>query len=550
VTQVRRLLALASPLRTWLALAALASALALLANVALMAVAPTLISRAAVVTGFADIALAVTAVRGLAVARASLRYAERYAAHVAALRILARLRVRLYLALEPLAPAGLLGRPGGDLLARVVADVEALDGFFVRGLLPPVAAAGAGVGACLVAAWLDPRLGLVLLASLMLAGTALPLAARRLSRAPAAGLASARGELHAVLAEQVGGLPDLLACGREAEIGDRVAETTARMARERGRLASARGLSAGGGALLPGLSGLALLALAIPLVRGGAVPGVLLAAVPLVGLAAFEGVQSLGEAFREVEVGRAAAARTFELLDAPVPSPDPPRPRPLAGRPDVELRGVRFRYRPAGPPVLDDVSLRLPAGGRLGIAGPSGAGKTTVVNLLLRFWEAESGSVLLGGRDVRSCRAEEVRARFGVAPQRIHLFNGTLRDNLLLADGEAADDRILDACDQAALGDLVRSLPDGLDTLVGEDGLALSGGERQRVALARVFLRGAPVVVLDEATANLDAATERRVLRAVDTFATGRSLLVISHRSAPLELVDRVVVLPGRPRPA
>jgi thiol reductant ABC exporter CydC subunit len=545
VRPVGRLVGLAAPVRGWLVLALAASSAALVANVALMAVAPSLISRSALATGFAEIAVAVTAVRTFAIARATLRYAERYVTHLAALRILTRLRVRLYQALEPLAPAGVAGHRSGDLLARTVADVEALDGFFVRGLLPPVAAGAAGLVACAVLAWLDVRLGLVLLAFLAVCGAALPLAAARRSRRPAARLARGRGELHAALAEQVDGLADLVACGREEQVGRQLRGWTAELGRERRRLASVRGGSAGGGALLAGLAGLALLLLAIPLVRSGAVPGVFLAAVPLVGLAAFEGAQSLGEAFRHVEVGRAAAARTFELVDAPAPVVDPPAPAPVSGPPDVELRDVRFRYRSTGPPVLDGLSLRLPAGGRLGIAGPSGAGKTTVAGLLLRFWDPDSGRVLLGGQDVRRCRGADVRSRFGVVPQRIHLFNGTLRDNLLLADGDADDSRLLDACERAVLGDFVRSLPDGLDTRVGEDGMALSGGERQRVALARVFLRGAPILVLDEATANLDAETERRVLRAVDAFAAGRSLLVISHRPAALQLAGRVIELTG-----
>ena len=545
-----RLLGLAAPLWRWLALAALTGSVALAANVALMAVAPSLISRSALATGFADVAVAVTAVRGLALARATLRYAERYAAHLAALRILTRLRVLVYRAVEPLAPGGLARFRRGDVLARTVADVEALDGLYVRGLLPPLAAGLAAVLAGAIAGWFDPRLGLVLLGFLALAGLAVPLAAGARSRGPAARLARERGELHAVLAEQVGGLADLVAYGREDEARERVRALTAGMARQQRRLASVRGGTAGAGALLAGLAGLALLALAIPLVRGGAIPGVDLALLPLVGFAAFEGVQGLGEALRQVELGGAAAGRTFELLDAPAPVPDPPRPAPLGGSTELELRGVRFRYLPSGPPVLADLSVLLPAGGRLGLAGPSGAGKTTIVGLLLRFWEPEAGAILLGGRDVRSCRAEDVRSRIGVVPQRIHLFNGTLRDNLLVADGWADDDRILDACERAVLGDFVRSLPAGLDTPVGEDGLALSGGERQRLALARVFLRAAPILVMDEATANLDIATERCALRAIDSFAAGRSLLLISHRPAALELAGAVITLPGGRRPA
>jgi thiol reductant ABC exporter CydC subunit len=544
VSPVRRLVALAAPLRGWLALALAASAGALAANVALMAVAPYLISRSALVTGFADIAVAVTAVRTLAVARATLRYAERYLIHLAALRVLTRLRVGLYRALEPLVPSAGAAFRGGDLLARTVADVEALDGFLVRGLLPPLAAAVAGLTACAILGWLDPRLGLALLASLALAGAVLPLTASRLGRRPAAGLAAARGELHAAVAEQVDGLADLAAYGREERVREEVRAWSEAVGRRREQLAAVRGASAGGAALLSGAAGLALLVLAIPLVRSGAVGGVLLATVPLAGLAAFEGAQPLGEAFRQLQVGRAAAARTFELVDLPAEVADPPEPVPVPAMPDVELRDVRFGYGAGGPLVLDGLSLSLPAGGRLGLAGPSGAGKTSVVGLLLRFWDPVSGSVLLDGRDAREHRSEDVRSRFGVVPQRIHLFNGTFRDNLLVADGEADDCRILDACERAVLGDFVRALPDGLDTLVGEDGLKLSGGERQRLALARVFLRGAPILVLDEATAHLDAETERRVLRAVEAFAARRSLLVVSHRPAPMELASRVIALP------
>jgi ABC-type multidrug transport system fused ATPase/permease subunit len=200
--------------------------------------------------------------------------------------------------------------------------------------------------------------------------------------------------------------------------------------------------------------------------------------------------------------------------------------------------------------VLDDVSLTLGPGDRLGLTGPSGAGKTTIVGLLLRFWDATSGDVLLDGVDIRRFRADDVRSLIGVVPQQVYLFNGSLRDNLLVADGDADDMRILDACERAGLQAFLRSLPRGLGTLVGDDGLKLSGGERQRVAIARAFLKDAPILILDEATANLDPATEAEVVEQIDVFAREKTLLVISHRPVALELADRVMTLGSVREPA
>jgi ATP-binding cassette subfamily C protein CydC len=547
---LRRLLSLAAPVRWWVLLAVLASFGALAANVALMAAAPYLISKATLVTGFAALAVAVTAVRAFAIARAALRYSERYVAHLAALRVLTQIRVWLFRSIEPLAPGGLRAFRGGDLLARTVADVDTLDAFFVRGIVPPAAAILTVVLACAILGAVAPLLGLVALAFLALVGLALPLAARRRARRPSEGLIRARADLHAGLAGDLAGLADLTAFGREDRLALDLGNHSRSMGREQHTLASIRGASAAAGSILAGLAGLTVLALAIPSVRDGSIDGVFLAALPLVALAAFEAIQPLGDAYREVELSRAAAVRTFEIADAPAPVPEPVHALPLPSHPSVELRHVRFRYDERSPLVLDDLSLSLRPGEWLGLTGPSGAGKTTVVGLLLRFVDAGSGTVLLDGVDVRRFGSEEVRSRIGVVPQQIYLFNGTLRDNLLVADGGADDTRIAQACDRAGLGPFVRSLPSGFDTLVGDDGLKLSGGERQRVAIARVFLKDAPILILDEATANLDAATESEVLANVRDFARGKTMMVISHRPAALELADRVITLTAAADPA
>ncbi|MGA9160911.1 MAG: thiol reductant ABC exporter subunit CydC [Actinomycetota bacterium] len=540
-----RLLRLATPVRGWVLLAIVTSFGALAANVALMTAAPYLISKATIVTGFAALAVAVTAVRGFAIARAALRYSERYVVHLAALRVLTQIRVWLFRAIEPLAPSGLRTFRGGDLLARTVADVDTLDAFFVRGIVPPAAAILSTALACAILGVVEPLLAVILFAFLALGAIAVPLAARHRARRPSERLIRARAGLHAGFASDLAGLADLTAFGAEARLVEDLGARSRSMAREQRRLASVRGGSGAAGSVLAGLAGLAVLALAIDPVRDGAIDGVLLASLPLVAFAAYEAVQPLGDAFREVELSRAAAVRTFEIADAPSPVVEPAVALLPPAHPSVELRHVGFRYDERSPLVLDDVTVSLRPGDRLGLTGPSGAGKTTIVGLLLRFFDPGSGSVLLDGADARSYRADDVRALMGVVPQHVFLFNGTLRDNLLLADGEADDARIADACDRAGLGEFLRSLPQGLETMVGDDGLKLSGGERQRVAIARAFLKDAPILILDEATANLDAATEAEVLDHVSAFAHGRTVLVISHRPAALRLAERVIELPG-----
>ena len=320
-TPLRRLLRLAAPVRGWVLLALLASFGALAANIALMTAAPYLISKATLVTGFAALSVAVTAVRAFAIARVALRYSERYVVHLAALRILTEIRVWLFRAIEPLAPGGLGGFRSGDLLARTVADVDTLDAFFVRGLVPPVAATLAVAFACAILAAFEPALALVLLAFLAIGGLAVPLATRRRARRPSERSIAARAELHAGLTSDLSGLAELTAFGREGRLGEDLTGWSRAIDGERRALASIRGAGAGAGAILAGAAGLAVLALAIPGVRDGGIEGVFLASMPLVAFAAYDAVQPLGDAFREIELSRAAAVRTFEIVDAPAPVP-------------------------------------------------------------------------------------------------------------------------------------------------------------------------------------------------------------------------------------
>jgi thiol reductant ABC exporter CydC subunit len=551
-----RLLKLMAPFRWWIVAGVLLSFATTGASVGLMAVSAYLISKAALVTDAAQLAVIITGVRFFAIARAALRYAERYVTHLATFRILTRLRVWFYRAIEPLAPARLTTVRSGDLLTRIVADIETLENFYLRVVIPPLAAALVTALACLILGSFDIWLAAALLAFILLTGVALPLITRWLSRQPAAELIAARAELNASLVDEIQGIADLLTYGQEETYQARTLGLGGQLNRVQERLAFVRGLGNGLAALFTSLAALTVLLLAIPLVTSGQIQGVYLALLPLTAIASFEAVQPLAQAMQMLETSRAAARRVFELAQAPAqgaPVVAPPRALPAAPRLglSIELQDVSFRYAAGERLVFDGVSLSVPAGGRVAIVGPNGSGKSSLVNLLLRFWEVDSGEIRIDGEDVRSYPAAVVRSLLSVVPQDIHLFHATIRDNLYLANPDARDEDLVAACQMAQVHDFIQGLPQGYDTLVGENGLLLSGGERQRLAIARAILKDAPVLILDEATSHLDAVTEQRLMaEGLEPFMAGRTTIIISHRRGGVQHVDQVIELQVADPPA
>ncbi|MBC3982439.1 thiol reductant ABC exporter subunit CydD [Streptomyces sp. AC536] len=526
------------------ALALLLGSLALGSAVGLMAVSGWLISRASQQPPVLYLMVAVTATRAFGIGRAVFRYAERLVSHDAALRVLADLRVAVYRRLERLAPAGLRESRRGDLLSRLVADVDAMQDYFLRWLLPVGSALVVGTASVGFMAWLLPEAGALLAVGLLAAGVGVPLLTSAWARRTERQLAPARGALSV-------GVVDLLTGTAELTVAGALPTRTASVRRADGLLTTIARRAAGAGALGAGFAALscgvtvsATAWVGVQAVRDGRLDGLWLAVVVLTPLAAFETVAGLPSAVRYRQRVRRAAERVHEVLDAPSPvrEPDPAATPPEQPHPLV-VRGLTARYPGQRRPAVAELDLELVAGRRVAVVGPSGSGKTTLAQVLLRFLDPEAGTYTLAGADATGLAGDAVRRLVGLCAQDAHLFDSSLRENLRLARPGASTDELRAALAGARLLDWADGLPDGLDSLVGEHGARLSGGQRQRLALARALLADFPVLVLDEPAEHLDLPTADALTRDLLAATEGRTTVLITHRLAGLDAVDEVLVL-------
>ncbi len=537
-----RILAVARGQWLWMAGGILLGIFVIVANSLLMAVSGWFITAMAV-AGVTKVSFNFfapsAAIRALAISRTVGRYGERLVTHGAALRVLAELRVWLFRRLEPLSPGVLERYSSGDLVGRLRADVDAMENLYVRIIAPLCAGTLSIVISTLFVAWWCRSAAASLLVFLGIAGLLLPLIARRLAERPGRKSVELAGELRTLVTDGLQGGAELLLLGAVDQHVERVDEVSRALVAEQENLAGGAAFNVAGGVASAGLGVAAVLLCGAAAVANLTLTGPHLVMLLLFSAAAFEAAGGMPGALQLFPAARESARRIGELSSSPLPVPDPAMPVPVTGDWGVVMRGVSFSYEPSRP-VLHDFDLEVPSGGKVALVGPSGAGKSTVAELLLRFREYE-GSITLGGTELRRHAGDDLRRLIAVSPQRPHLFNTTIRENILLARPGATTEELRDVLVAAALDVWVAGLPDGVETVVGEGGSAVSGGEARRIALARALLKDAPLLILDEPTEGLDATTEKRVIEQLRNYVRGRSLLLITHRPACLALADTVV---------
>lgn len=530
------------PQRFWLTSGLLLSLLTTVSGIALLTLSGWFISSCAIAGSVItfNFMLPAAQIRALAIIRTLGRYGERVVTHEATFRGLANIRSWLFQQLIPLAPGRLSTLRSGDVLSRLTADVDALDALYLR-LVGPVAIAAFGMlGVALFLGLYSWQISLTTLVMLLIAAVWVPWLFNRLGQMHAERLVVLSANFRIRQLELLQGLADLLAYQAYERFADVLAEVSTRMIatqRQNNRLtaiSSALTLLLGQMALL-----IALTVAALAVVEGS-LTGADAALVIFCVLAAFELVTPLPQAMQMLGKTQKAAQRIRQIAEM---SPTVVQENPVLDLPDgcdLRLDQVSFRYNPQQNWLLDNISLDIPHGSKLAIVGPSGSGKTTLLHLLMRYVDPELGEIQLAGRALRQLHPDAVLTRFGVLSQRSQLFAATIKENLLIAKPDASHAELNAAIEAAGLQAFIRQLPNGIDTWVGESGVKVSGGEARRIALARLYLKNAPILILDEPTEGLDSHTENEVFKALAKFSVDKTLIMVTHRSAGLSLVDEI----------
>ena len=513
--------------------------------VALISTSSYLISYAALQPSVAELQVAIVGVRFFGIARAVFRYLERLVSHNTTFKILTEMRVKFFEGLEKITPAGIVDFSSGDILARIVDDIETLQDFYIRVLYPPVVALFSSVAVLWFFGRWSLEVVLLILGFQLIVGVVLPLAIMLWSKKPARELVQNGAEIRNVSVDAIRGINEVVAFGLQGDFQDRMKVLGKRRFSLQRKMHLISGVQEGLTSLFVNMSVIGVLFFAIPLVNSDVIDGKLLAVLVLGGLASFEAVMQLPAAMQNFSASLQAGRRLADILDhsANIRTGD----LQIDEEDDfsIQIKHLDFAYPGDRTKVLDAISLELPKGKKVGIVGISGVGKTTLLNLLLRHWELTGGEILLNDKDIWMYDAHSVRDHIAVVNQKIYLFNSTIMENLRLGNPNASQGEVIQAAKAAGIHEFVTGLPDGYETILGEQGAFISGGEAQRLGLARALLKRASLYLLDEPFAHLDPISRAEILTATFRHLGDKSIVFVTHQIAGLSEMDEILLLDG-----
>ena len=533
-------LKLFKPHYVWLSAGILLSLLTAVASISLLTLSGWFISSSAI-AGTAisfNFMLPAAQIRALAITRTVGRYGERLLSHEATFRVLASLRSWFFLQLIPLVPGRLAALRSGDLLSNITSDIDALDALYLRLLAPAIVAA---FGVTTVVGFLylySPLISLTTGTLLLIATIATPLLFNRLGQTGAAAIVALAASFRVRQIDLLQGLADLLAnqaYNRFSRVLAQLSDVMITTQRHNNRLTA---ISSALTLLVSQITLLTALVLAAISFQDELISGSELALIIFCVIAAFELVTPLPQAMQMLAKTQKAASRIRQVAELTPSVIQPKQALAIPDDYDIQLDNVSFRYSNNHDWVLKNIKLSIPQGTKLAIIGASGSGKTTLLQLLMRYYDPEQGEIFLAGQNLKHYNGDDLLLNVGMLSQRSQLFAATIKENLLIAKPKATTKELNAAIKAAGLDKLISYLPDGIDTWVGESGLKVSGGEARRIALARLYLKDAPLLILDEPTEGLDSETELEIFVALAKFAINKTLIMVTHRESGLSLVD------------
>ncbi|WP_457566241.1 thiol reductant ABC exporter subunit CydC [Caldithrix abyssi] len=545
MSAIFRLLKLVLPYKKWIALSVFLGLLTIASSIGLMMTSAFVISMAALHPSIAEIQVAIVGVRFFGISRGIFRYLERLISHNTTFRLLSHFRVRFYAALEPLVPARVAHLKSGDLLQRIVADIQNLENFFVRVIAPPSVSVLTALLMTLILWAYHINFALAFITFYALAGTIIPYLSVQLSRGMGKQITVLKNQLNVALLDHLNGLPELLINRQIENQEEKIKVLNKKLSRLQRNMLIIDALHQGFVTLLMFGAVVMVLIVGIPMVENNMLNGVYLAVLVLGVMAAFEGVLPLPQMAQYLEENNEAGKRLFEIIDRPPQVVDPQQPIPFPNGQPVRfsINNLTFAYNNTQQPALKNLRLEIPYSSKVAIVGPSGSGKSTLARLLIRLYDYQSGQILLNERELKNYRQTDIRENIGYASQSFHLFTGSVADNLHLVNPEASERQMLNVLRLVNLSDLSHTPQETLNYWIGEHGNRLSGGQAQRLALAQVLLKNSPVLIFDEVTSSLDAETERLILKNIFDHFKEQTIINITHRLNNMEHYDMIFVL-------
>lgn len=538
-----RLLRLSYEYRWWMALAAFTGFLTIGSSIGLLMTSAYIITKAALHPSVGELQVAIVGVRFFGIARGIFRYAERLISHNITFKLLAKFRVWFYKSIEPLAPAGLSNFRSGDLLARMVSDVESLEHVYIRVIFPPFVAILITALMWTLFGIFNVMFSVIITLALAVAGVAVPVFTAKINKVIGERFIEVRSKLKTLSVDLAHGLTELIVYGKEKEFSNEINSLNKEYNKLQFRMSFIDGLNEGLILFVLNLTIIGIMLVGIPQINIGALSGIDLAVMIVGAMASFEAVLPIPTMAQHFESSMRAANRIFEITDKTPSVLNSENPVVNVKSYDLEFKNVSFSYSEGNDSALRNVSFSLPEKKKIAIVGASGSGKSTLLNLTARFYDVTKGAILLGETDIKRIDIEVLRRQFSHVSQSTHIFAGTVEDNLRVGNPEATTEEMTTALIKANVYDTFFEKHNGLKTWLGEGGSKISGGERQRLAIARAILKDAPILVFDEPTANLDSENEQKIIKTILNISEEKSLLFITHRLVSLSEFDEILVM-------